>query len=233
MSTQLITGVGRIVWGNPLQSRPKEKNGQKVLKDGVQVVEYTFGLAIPKGEFGELGGAMQVEATAVCPQGIPPDFSYKMKDGDTGLDKNGGPLNVKPGYAGHYVLALSTEYPIPVYRRNGATFEQMSSGVKTGDYVRVQLTINGHGRQPGVTGAKPGLYLNPNQVEFLGFGEEIRGSIDPNAAFGAAPAPALPPGASATPTVSAAAPFPGAPPAQPQQPAAPPTPHAGFPWGNS
>ena len=234
MTTQITTPCGRIVWGNPLVGRQKEKNGQKVMKDGKAVMEYTFGLAIPKAEFGEIGAALQAEAQAACPQGVPPDFAFKVKDGDKDVDKNGQPLSAKQGYAGHFVLSVSTEYPIPVFKRNGAAFAQINDGVKTGDYVRAQITINGHGRAPGVTGSKPGLYLNPNMVEFLGYGEAILGAANPDAAFGAPVA--LPQGASATPT--AQGPMPAAPQVQApfatqtQSPPPPPaTPNTNFPWG--
>lgn len=235
LSTQIVTPPGRIVWGNPLVGRPKkDNNNQPVLKDGKPVTEYQFGLAIPKAQFAEIGAAMQAEAQAACPQGIPADFAYKFKDGDTGTDAKGGPLSAKAGYAGCIVIACSTEFPIPVYKRNGASFEQLTQGVKTGDFVRVQLTINGHGRAPGKMGAKPGLYLNPNMVEFLGYGEEIRGSANPDDAFGA-PVAALPEGASAMPVASGpmpsvAAPAPQAP-AAPAAPAAPVAPNQNFPWG--
>lgn len=240
MSTQLVTPPGRIVWGNPLQGREKkDNNGQRVLKDGKPVLEYQFGLAIPKDQFAEVGAALQAEAQAACPQGVPADFAFKIKDGDTGVDGRGNPLNQKAGYAGHYILACSTEFPIPVYRRNGGAFEQLTQGVKTGDYARAQITINGHGRAPGKMGAKPGLYINPNMVEFLGYGEEIRGAANPDDAFGAAVA--LPAGASATPTASGPPPagfgqpqapaFATQPPAPPPPPAAPAEPHSAFPWG--
>ena len=240
MSTKLVTPPGRIVWGNPLVGRPKkDNNNQPVMKDGKPVIVYEFGLAIAKNLFAELGAAMQQEATAVCPQGIPADFAYKIKDGDTGTDQRGNALSSKPGYAGCYVLACSTEFPIPVYKREGGAFVQLTQGVKTGDFVRAEITINGHGRAPGKMGAKPGLYLNPNMVEFLGYGEEIRGAANPDDAFGTPVE--LPAGASATPTASGpmpsanqapAAPFAQSPaPSAPQAPAAPPVPHNAFPWG--
>ena len=239
MSTQIVTAPGRIVWGNPLTGREKKDNsGQRVLKDGKPVLEYQFGLAIPKDQFAELGAAMQQEAAAACPQGIPADFAFKTKDGDTGVDGRGNPLNQKTGYAGCFVIACSTEFPIPVYKREGSAFVQLTQGVKTGDYARVQLTINGHGRAVGKMGAKPGLYLNPNMVEFLGYGEEIRGAANPDDAFGE-PVAALPQGASATPVASGPAPSFGTqplqqqPPAAPQAPSAPPAPHHAFPWGGN
>lgn len=234
MTTKIVTPVGRVVWGNPLIGRPKkDDNGQPVLKDGVQVIEYQFGLAIPKSAFAEVGQAIGAEAAAACPQGVPADFSYKTKDGDTGVDGRGQPLSAKPGYAGCFVLSCSTTFPVPVYQRNGSAFVQLTQGVKTGDFIRAELTINGHGRKPGKVGSKPGVYLNPNQVELVGYGEEIRGGANPDDAFGAAAE--LPAGASATPTTSA--PFPGAPAAPPvaqtpATPAAPPAPNTAFPWGN-
>ena len=235
MSTQLTTPVGRIVWGNPLVGREKMKNGQKVLKDGKPVIEYSFGLAIPKADFGPIAAAMEAEAKAACPQGIPPSFAWKVKDGDTGVDKNGQPLNLKPGYPGHMVIALTTEFPIRVFQRNGNEFPQMTGGVKTGDYCRAQITIRGHGAQPGVVGAKAGLYMNPDMVEFLGYGEAITTQANPAEAFGQPVT--LPPGASATPTASGpmptaapqAAPAPAPAPSAPTAPAAP---HTTFPWGN-
>jgi len=238
LSTKVVTPPGRIVWGNPLQPRPKkDNNNQPVVKDGKAVLEYQFGLAIPKDQFAALGAVFQAEAAAISgQQGIPADFAWKIKDGDTGVDRKGAPLRDKQGYAGCFVIAVSTEYPIPVFKRNGNAFEQLTQGVKTGDYVRAELTVNGHGRAPGKNGAKPGLYLNPNMVELVGYGDEIRGAANPEDAFGQAAS--MPQGASATPTASGpmpsggASPFaasPPAPAAQPQQPAV--EPHTGFPWG--
>lgn len=244
MSTKVVTPPGRIVWGNPLEGRPKQKNGQPVLKDGKQVIEYAFGLAIPKADFGvaqpnqtmSLAQALQAEAAAACPQGVPNDFSYKIKDGDTANDGQGRPLRDKPGNAGCYILSLSTEYPIPVFKAEGAGFVQLTQGVKTGDFCRVEVQLNGHGRDPKVMGSKPGLYANPTMVEFLGFGEEIRGgAADPSAAFGARVA--LPPGASATPVATHAAPavsngpFNTTPPQE--APPAPVQPNSPFPWGGN
>lgn len=228
MTSQIVTSVGRIVWGNPATGLEKKKNNQPVIKDGKTVIEYAFGLAIPKDQFVDVGAAMQAEAAAVFPQGVPQDFSFKTKDGDTDKDGKDRPLCDKVGYAGCYVIACSTEFPIPVFKKNAAgKFAQLQANeIKTGDFVRVQLTINGHGRAPGVTGSKPGLYLNPSMVEHVGYGEEIRGQADPDGVFGGeAPLPA---GASATPVASG--PPPSAPQA-PQSPAAPSAPHGSFPWG--
>jgi hypothetical protein len=63
----------------------------------------------------------------------------------------------------------------------------------------------------GATGAQAGIYLNPNIVRLLGFGERIMSGPTPDQAFADRPA-ALPAGASATPV---AGPMPAQ---QPQQP---------------
>lgn len=238
MSTKITTPVGRIVWGNPLTGRPKkDDSGKPVTKDGQPVIEYSFGLAIPKADFGPVGEAMQAEATAIVGAGqrIPPDFAFKMKDGDTDTDKKGNPLRDKPGYAGCYVLACSTEIPVRCFGWDGSKWVQATAGIKTGDYGRAELQIRGHGAKPGARGSKPGLYINPDQFVLDGSGEAIVNSANPDEAFGQGPA-ALPQGASATPTAAAptmpagnGSPFAASPPAP--TPAAPVQPDNAFPWG--
>lgn len=227
MSTKITTPVARIVWGNPTIGRPKkDDSGKPVTKDGQPVIEYSFGLAIPKGEFGPVGDAMQAEAVAVCGAGqpIPSEFAFKMKDGDTDKDKKGNPLNLKPGYAGCYVVACNTEIPVRCYKHDGSKWVQVTDGIKTGDFGRAELQIRGHGAKPNARGSKPGLYINPDQFVLDGYGDAIVNAANPDDAFGAGPV-ALPAGASATPNASA--PMPPA-----TTPAAPVAPHTGFPWGN-
>lgn len=228
----IVTPVGRIVWGNPLRSQPVRDNAGKPRLDpetGNQLEQWAFGLAIPKDQCGQIFEAMNAQAAAIYPDGkYPPSFAWKFVDGD-GIDNNGKSYAEREGYAGCYVFSASTQYAAPgVYQRNSqGQFVQLSEGVKTGDYARASLNIRAHGQKPGVAGAKPGLYVNPNMVELIGYGEEIRNGPSPDQAFGGA-APALPPGASATPTASG--PMPGAPAAPqapnaaPQAPAAPAAP---------
>jgi len=72
----------------------------------------------------------------------------------------------------------------------------INEGIKCGDYVNVQLTINSH------TGVNAGLYLNPNAVQFLGYGPEIINAPSADVIFGTQ-APQMPQGASATPLAPA------------------------------
>lgn len=224
--TEITTPVGRVVWGN-LKGRPKvnQETKQPVLKDGKPVIQYSFGLAIPKDQFAPVWAVMVAEGSKIFPSiaagQIPPSFAMKFVDGD-GIDSEGKPFNTREGYRGCYVLAISTEaFEPPLTQLVGPGQYQNVPGdtLKTGHFVRVALDIQSHGQKPGVPTSKAGLYLNPRLVEWVAFGAEIFNGPDATAAFGGTAA-ALPAGASATP-LSAPAPLPpGAPQNPPQMPPA-------------
>lgn len=222
-----LTPPGRIVWGNPQKAFPKtnQQTRQPVLKDGKQVMQYSFGLAIPKNEFQPTWQAIAAEAMKLYPNGVfPADFAWKFKDGDS-ADRQGKPYSAREGYGGNYVLSISTEFPIPIYQFNNGAYVQVGeNGIKTGDYARVELNITAH------SGQSPGVYINPTMVQLLGYGQAIISAGNPMEAFGAAPPP-LPPGASPTPVSGAPAgvmpPGYGGAPGNPTMPGMPPA--AGFP----
>lgn len=231
--------TGRIVWGHP--TRPVKKlqmegaqKGQPVLKDGEPVYVRQFGLAVPKDEFtNQVWPPMGQEIATGYPNGTPPRFSYKYVDGD-GIDSNGNPYNQREGYAGCYVLAISTELDnVPLYKFNpqSGQYDQLpEDAVKTGDFVRVALNFKVH----VATGTHtPSIYVNPQAVEFVGYGAEIRTGPDAATLFGRQ-APALPAGASATPVgggQSVGMPGTGQQPAQGQQPGGMPQQPAQQPQG--
>ena len=227
---------GRIVWVNGDLFKGKVKTDQmtrqpvKDPKTGENIIEYGFGLAIPKnllsqmgeGQPGHIWAVMHSEAQALYPQGLPPSFAMKYKDGD-GVDNEGKPFAQRTGYAGHIVLACTTRIPIKFFRFENNANVLVNSGIKCGDYVRVQLHVKAHG--PFGQG-KPGLYVSPMAVQFLGYGEEIINTPSGDQIFGAA-APVVPDGASATPIAPAAFPMqamPGAPAGYPPPMAAAPAP---------
>src|ERR1019366_8674275 len=142
---------GRIVWtgGDLFKGRVKTIFGTqtpRVNQAGEQMMEYGFGLAVPKvvlnqtapGQPGEVWATMHAEALTLFPNGqIPPAFAMKFKDGD-GLDDKGASFALREGYAGHIVLACTTSLPIKYFRfENGQNF-LVNDGIKCGDYVRVQ-----------------------------------------------------------------------------------------------
>lgn len=230
MATEVLSPVGRIVWGHPARSQTKkdQQTKQPVLRDGKPVEQWVFGLAIPKAEFEQhVWPYMQQEAATIFPQGTPQKFSWKIKDGDD-VDPKGQPYANREGYAGHYVLTISTEaFAPPIFKFENGQYRQMNAEeIKTGDYVVVKLNLKAN--QPQNPAHTPGIYVNPVGIEHVGYGQEIVGQgQDPEEMFGRQTYQ-LPPGASATPVAPAtgvAAPYgtsqtaPGAAPMQPANPA--------------
>lgn len=216
--TTITLPVGRVVWGHPTKAEPATDNkGQpKYAKDGVtRLMEITFGIAIPTAEFeAKVWPYMHAEASKRYPAGAPGKFSWKIKR-DTEIDPQGRPYSEREGYAGCVVLAISTVLEAPrVLRWNQDQWQQMDGSIiKCGDYVQPEVTFKVN--VPTDPTNTPGLYVNPQQIAFVGHGPEIVSvrRTDPNQAFGNGPPP-LPPGASATP-VAGAAPLPVAPGAAP------------------
>jgi len=207
MTIQILTPVGRIVWGNPSRSSIKKDQvtKQPVLRDGKQVEQWSFGVAFSKTEFNQkIMPELQKEVSTIYPSGAPAQFSWKIKDGD-GIDRQGRPYNTREGYAGNYVMTVSTEaYAPPIYKFENGAYRQISSEeIKTGDYVVLNLTIKAN--KPANASHTPGLYINPNGIELVGYGAEIVSSgANPEELFAGANRQ-LPPGVSLTPISSAPA----------------------------
>lgn len=231
MTIEKLIIEGRIVWGHPGKEKPKVNytNKQPVIKDGKQVMAWEFGLAVPKAIFdAQFWPQFYAEAQRLYPQGPGRDFSWKLTDGD-GFDKNNKPYNTREGYAGCRILNISTQaFAPPIYKfENGAYRKIESHEIKCGDFVAVQLNVQAHNEKDG------GLYLNPNMLELIGYGQEIvSAGGDPMEAFGGIQRQ-LPQGASATPISSAPTgampPAPGGYAPAPQAYGVPPTPAAPMP----
>lgn len=205
MTTQFVTPTGRIVWGNPARANKKtdQKTRQPIVRDGKQVEQWAFGLAFPKQQFQQfVMPHLNQEAATLFPQGVPPQFSWKIKDGDS-VDRQGKPYSSREGYAGCCVLTISTEaFAPPIFKFENGAFRQLSPNeIKTGDYVAVNLTVKAN--KPADQQMTPGLYVNPNGIELIGYGQEIvSASADPDELF-AGVNRQLPQGASAVPISSA------------------------------
>jgi hypothetical protein len=218
--------VGRIVWGHPTTGRVKLDNNKKpVLKDGKQVTQWAFGVAIPKADFeAKVWPIWAQEAMKLFPSGqFPPKFAWKYKNGDTDRDDTGAPLSAREGYAGHYVISVSTEFQAPkLFKTNGAGFEELpSDAIKCGDFVQVNINVANHPANPNAAGSQAGLYVNPRGVLFVAYGQEIVNGPDAATMFQGATPTVLPPGASLTPLAPTTVQMPGSTPA-----AAPPPPAA-------
>ncbi len=189
---------GRLVWtlGQDLVKGQVKKNMQtkQVMMDqksGEPIVEYGFGLAIPKvdprtgqhtAEFTKIWNLLHSEAFTLFPSGqIPPSFAMKFKDGDTAIDEQGRPYSQREGYAGHIVLSCTTRIPIKYFRWEGGNNILVNDGIKNGDYVNVQLNVKAH---PAVGQSKAGLYVNPSAVQLIQPGKEIINTPSGDQMFG-------------------------------------------------
>lgn len=203
--TEFTSPLGRIVYGHPAKMQDKtdpQTKQPKIGADGQRIKQISFGLAIPKDQCGAMWAAMQAEAAKGYPQGIPGNFSWKLKDGD-GVDREGKPYSQREGYAGCYILAISSELQaVPMYVfQNGAYMQLQPDQLKCGDYVTVGLNFKVN--VPRDRTHTPGLYVNPLSVLLMFEGDEIKSGYqaDPNALFGqqqpqyAMPAGARPVGA--------------------------------------
>lgn len=240
---------GRIVWvsGDLFKGKVKVDLNTKLArlnKKGETMMEYGFGLAVQKsllgqngpGQPGEIWAAMYAEACTLYPNGqIPPSFAMKYKDGDT-IDDKGAPFAQREGYAGHLVFACTTSIPIKFFKFENGQNILVNEGIGCGDYVRAQLHVKAH---PASGQGKAGLYLNPNAVQFLGYGKPIVNAPSGDQIFGGA-LPAMPDGASnvpVAPTIGLLVPtanpgfaqHPGGFPQQPMAPQYPAQPPPGYP----
>lgn len=226
---------GRLLWCNgktPFLGQvatDQTSKQPKINKAGNQYQEFAYGLAVPKNAIAEMWNIMHEEAYKIFPSRmIPKDFSMKYKDGDTDVDQKGVPYSQREGYAGCLVFTLKTTFLPQFFRYNSATnkYEMINEGIKCGDYIQAQVSVEGHAAQGT---AKAGLYVNPLSILFLGYGTEIVNAPSGEMIFGAS-APQLPPGASATPVGHTS--FPGVAAPQPQgyQQPAPVVP--GYPQGS-
>lgn len=209
----------------------------KMNKAGQPYREYGFGLAVPKTAWQDprwdatdFWNKMH-QFVASKYNGQPPaNFKWKWIDGDTGVTQEGVKVNTKQGYPGHYVFTFKTTITPKFFRgegpANARVYTQIADGIKCGDWVRVQTSFDIN------LGANCSLYLNPQAIEFVGYGDAIVNAPTGAQIFGAGPS-FVPPGASATPLASSA-PMPAQPPQQvwgqapgPNGPAAPVMPAPG------
>jgi len=195
--TEVTTPKSRIVWGHPFKSRPvlDDRTKQpKFKKDGTtprRSIE--FGLAIPKAEFQEVYAVMYAAVAEKFPNGIPPSFAWKIKDGDTDVDSKGVPLRTKEGYAGCVILTCRTELDsVPNYVFNHAVGRwEATDQTKRGDYVKTTLDFSINVATSHTE--KSSIFVNPKAVMLWEVGPEIKGGeFDPNAAGFAPPPPQAP-----------------------------------------
>lgn len=198
--TDILTPIGRIVWGTPGKSFERKND-----KTGEVSKEYSIGLAIPKGpeqhwnqtewgariwNAGQKGYAAQTQH---------PSFSWKVTDGDSPIpNRKGNAPKDQEGFPGHWVLAFSTRVAPQMTTSNGTQTLTDPEAIKTGYYVQVFGSVADNRTSAGQPAETPGVYLNMQVINLSAYGPEIesRASVDPRSVgFGGA----LPAGASAMP----------------------------------
>lgn len=243
------TSVGRFVSGSLTDKRDTDMDDRPIPADKQQ---FEIGIAFRKDdpklpqifqgiaahawqEFARDPNAQQKIGTAAQyfpahPQALD-GFSWKISDGDKPNRKG----QVSEHTRGHYVFYFKSSYAIKCANQQNA--EIPADQIKRGYFVDVSFTTAGNGEQ----GDRAGMYLNPEFVRLIAYGEEIRGGVSAAEAFANAPVPSqLPPGASAMPVAGNPAALPaGAPaggmptgmPGLPQGQGAPGFPMNGAPTG--
>lgn len=210
MAIEILTPPGRIVWGHPLEKTIKTdpQTRKPILKDGKEQDVWAYGLAIPNAQFGPVEQAIAQAGYQQYPNGnFPvdrhgnPDFAWKIVRGDTDFDSDRKPYRDREGYAGHTIIAVSTQaFCPPAYKFEAATgqYRQLTEKeIKCGDWGVAKLSIASH---PG------GIYINPVLFELVGYDKEIvrRAAANPMEHLGGRTYQ-LPAGVSATPVGGAPA----------------------------
>lgn len=212
---EILTPVGRLVSGHPMEMYPAtddKTNVQKQHKDGSPMFTMSVGIAFPKNgtshwEQTEWGAQIKAAAVAAYQNGLwqHRDFSWKITDGDsTEPNKKMITPVSREGYKGHWVLFASSCFPVPSFhagRYQPHEVVQNKDEIKRGDYCRLVFTT-----APNNSTDSPGMYINPVMFELSRAGQLIASASAPDAsaAFGAS-APVIPAGALIDNNVSAAA----------------------------
>lgn len=233
MSNEILTPVGRMVQGHPMELHPvtDRNNVPKINKRGEAQQQAYVGLAIKKnGESHwnqtDWGAQIWAAGQAGWPSGEWQfdSFAWKVTDGDSvKINKRGKRPCDQEGFPGHWIIGASNGFmPDCFANRNYSTQVMRKETFKRGDYIRLCLSV-----KPNDSTESPGIYVNMLGCELIQAGVEIVGSsFDAQGTFGATPAATLPEGAQVDPNMSA--PASGAP--QQTAPAAPSaTPATGAP----
>lgn len=179
------TVQGRFIMGDLYKANPKtDSQTQKpVLKDGQPVMQFFFGLAIPK-TVADFKAEPQLQA--MCAEAIRqypgqqhtwPSFAWKIEDGDLPNQKG----RKYEHAAGCWLLKFQTQIPFKKFAHNGSAWVETDQ-IRCGDYVQVQFSYASNGNAG--TNKTPGMYLTPLQIAFSKRGQEIVNTpeVDPNSA---------------------------------------------------
>lgn len=211
MTDEILTPVGRLVQGHPMDLRPvNDKKGvQKLNKNGDKQFQCFVAVAIVKGpeqhwNQTEWGAKIWAAGQAGWPGGEwqAPTFAWKIIDGDSRDPNKKGRLPCDyEGFPGHWVIGASNGFAPDCFGpgHNNYTVQCMRKETfKTGDYVRLVISMKGNDSSDS-----PGVYVNMQGCELIQAGIAIQSSsFDAQGTFGSAAA-VLPAGAQVDPNMPA------------------------------
>ena len=200
--SDILFPVGRMIGGSVYKAQPVLDNFKKpkLNADGTPRTEFNFGVAIPKqGEahWSQTPWGAQVwgVGSAAHPANHKnPSYAWKIVDGDSTTPNKAGRIpSDQEGYKGHWIIWFKQSWAPKLVTDKGTVQLIEPDQIMPGYYVEVFGSVVGNGTSP-----TPGVYINPQAVNRVAFGEKLAtASVDTSSVgFGAGPLPA---GASVTP----------------------------------
>jgi len=200
MKKEITLPIGRLVQGSAFVPNDKDHKGNpRTFKSGANIgkpnPQYYVGFAIAKNDpaFAQVWAAMNEVARAAFPHlfgadgnCVLPTFAWKMVDGD-GYDTTGKPNSSKEGFAGHFVLRLTSGFAPKVFLKGRYDPSQQVMDARelpTGYYIRALIDVTSND-----DATKPGIYLNLKLVEVDKPGPVITSGPSASDAFAATASP--------------------------------------------
>ena len=213
----LLLPPGRVVWGDLYEGKSESMDGRPLTySNGTPRKDFAFGVAIKKGSephWAHTAWGQQIWnfGHAEWPQGQAQraDFAWKIQDGDSTVPTTTGRIpRDMPGYAGHWIVKLSSSIAPRLYKLgpNGPMLWDEVGAIMPGDWVEVYANIASNEQMQ-----KPGVYINHSMVCFRGYDPAGRIQLGPNVAVAGFGSASVGAGVSTTPTGQALGGAPAAP----------------------
>lgn len=204
-SDTMVSPVGRFIGGSLSERRTNDYQGKPITDPAKH--QFEIGVAFRKDD-PAINPMLQAIATHAHAEFVQAPhiqaiigqfsfgargFSWKIRDGDAPNVKG----EINKNSQGCWVVYFKSAFDIKCAdQQNG---EVAAASIKRGYFVQVAFSVAGNAD----FGENAGVYINPQVVKLIAFGEEIQGGIDAETAFAGHAVPTtLPPGASLTPVAS-------------------------------
>lgn len=214
-SIKIVTPVGRLLQGDVFTGRDTDMNGQpytykRGAKAGQPYSKYIAVIGIEKTnpEWAEFWAKIAQCAQTGMPNMFGADgnplreFHWKYVDGDSDVPDQGGRApRDKQGFAGCHILRFTANGYAPKACDENAELLTDPNSINRGDYIRIVGTVTPNGDM-----TKPGIYVEQQLIQRIGYGPRIQTGIDPAKELAANAVGYVPQGVSAAPLAPAAVP---------------------------